>query len=161
MTITAMSPMTTPMSAASLGRAAAAQGVMDGYQPGSLVEPPPPGYDPTVPIFSGRQLAIGYSALAAAGAGLVAGAGAGTAAGVAGVIAGAAVGAAVGLFVGRVYDGTSGQTNVSPYLGIASGVAGAFVGAKVGAAAGSPLAAVVFATLGAVGGAATAHLAVR
>lgn len=161
MNVTALGTVSAPMSAAHLGRAAAASSIVDGYGPGSLVEPPPPGYDPTVPIFTGRQLAVGYSGLAAAGAGLVAGASAGTAAGVAGALAGAAVGAAAGLFVGRVYDGTSGQTNIRPYLGIASGVAGAFVGARVGVAAGSPLAAVVFGALGAVGGAATAHLALR
>lgn len=128
-------------------------GFVDGYQAGSLVEPPPPGYNPTSPE------AMKVNTVAAVGmvaglAGVVAGLTGGLAGGVAGAIAGGAAGFALGRFAGLAYDISNlGGTDVTNKASAAGAIVGAAAGAFAGISTGSPLAAAILGLAGGVGGA--------
>lgn len=123
---------------------------LDGYQPGSYVEPPPPGYDPSSPE------AMKLNAVLGAGV-------AGAVVGIAGGLAGGGVGAAAGaLAVGAAGTGIWLSTGFAEDLGskklaAIGGGAGLIVGAMMGAASsGNPVAAVLLGVAGGFGGAAIA-----
>lgn len=119
----------------------------------TLVEPPPPGYNPNTPMPGGQYIVGGVAAIAMGALGAYAGLHGGTAATLAGVAAGAVTGG-VGLgVVGIMADlGSFGSSNKAGKAALAGGIAGGLVGGLVGALANNTFAAVALGGLAAVTG---------
>lgn len=153
MMITTTSPSYSPSFARPSAPTAAVGGQIDNFQMGAMVEPPPPGYDPTSP---GAMKVNGVAAvgLVAGLSGLVAGLAGGVVGAVAGSVALGAAGFALGRFAGLSYDISHlGSTDVTNKASLAGAALGAIGGAFAGASSGSVVGAVVMGLAGGIGGA--------
>lgn len=119
----------------------------------TLVEPPPPGYNPNAPVPGGQYIIGGVAAVAIGALGAYAGLHSGTGAVLAGVAAGAVTGG-VGLgILGIMSDlGSLGSTNNTTKAAIAGGVIGGVAGGLVGAFVNHPIAAIGLGGLSALAG---------
>ena len=119
----------------------------------TLVEPPPPGYNPNAPVPGGKYIIGATAGLTAAALGAYAGFANGAGATVAGLVAGAATGTvalgAVGLFA-DISGGLMSNSNYTKPAAIAGAVAGGVGGALVGAYAANPFAGLAFGAAAAV-----------